>query len=1099
MSVHPVARPIDRTSPFQLTTYGEQTKLPLTVRVAAFHVTAAISQSLALLDARLIVCNDLIAKDIEATLRFPLPDSDATVCGFSVGTERAIAVPKDKAAEVAYKEKEKGRAVATAANVSGATWETTIFPLPYNEPVEVTIQIVCGIGADGVLALPLTFAAPVQLVTVHTLTEDGALGADNLGGSASDTTMPDGLLVSFPSSSADKSRAVSSMRDGSLYWSGRVPKVALDTALLAAAPQMARQTEDERRGAAHIGLIVDRSRSCKPMAAARIACLEALTASYGRAGRAVTFTLWALSRRVLCLGTQLTPEAAVDALRHVRYDGGTDLSLLSGLMHEAGPQGLGCEEAVLLSDGVNNLLGKQLPNLGSAEVCALPLHVPLPPAGINANLALLRWLAYQTGGTAQWSLGTPADFADAVSGAVAATTLMKLSTNLDGDTDAWTDAELQSVPDFRLASLNVPTATDGSICFSGVCNPERRVPPATCTLHIRRGGVLATITLPIEPPNMSSAHIGQVSSTSQEATVTAEAAVLTEHAADASFHGLGRLLQVQHTLKAMARLQVEHYDPQVAQGLMAELACAAGIASEHSSLLKLSLPEQFVDHGLTCPIDHAAHMEWKVLLAAREKGEQQRAEAEAARVQQKLRSLVAPMASRYDNMVAARPPGWGQKQWVYRTDATEAGLTEEHLAEFREAFQLCDRDGDGTIHVDQIGTLFRSLGVNPTEAELQDMINEVDPDGNGICDFPEFVSLMACKMRDTDSEEELREVFRVLDDGSGSISAAQLHQMMTNLGEKLSDEEIGEMLCEADIGGDGQVNYQQFVSVMMGGGGSAACAGAAPSAAPHPANAGGTAPELDADLGMDGSSLGKNDAAKDEVLGLLEEETVAEGRAMAMHGAIRLEDTAAESATRAEEEEAEAQNPSVSPVAFEAAAKEEEEYLIADATGVGAEAETLAVATAARAQEKCGQEAERLVVEAATTAEAESSAVEAATRAAVERLAAESRATNGKPPPHRAPWLQGIADGHARSGVDGALAAFDAHVGSCSAEDAEKPSLYILVSEVLYECGVEAAVCIDVLFNVLETKLADMQARPTALRPLRPARSPCAAECCGRA
>ena len=46
----------------------------------------------------------------------------------------------------------------------------------------------------------------------------------------------------------------------------------------------------------------------------------------------------------------------------------------------------------------------------------------------------------------------------------------------------------------------------------------------------------------------------------------------------------------------------------------------------------------------------------------------------------------------------------------------------------------------------------RSLGQNPTEAELQDMINEVDVDGNGTIDLPEFLSLMARKMKDTDTE-----------------------------------------------------------------------------------------------------------------------------------------------------------------------------------------------------------------------------------------------------------------------------------------------------------------------------------------------------------
>merc|ERR1712008_301975 len=121
----------------------------------------------------------------------------------------------------------------------------------------------------------------------------------------------------------------------------------------------------------------------------------------------------------------------------------------------------------------------------------------------------------------------------------------------------------------------------------------------------------------------------------------------------------------------------------------------------------------------------------------------------------------------------------------------------------------------GTITTKELGTVMRSLGQNPTEAELQDMINEVDADGNGTIDFPEFLTMMARKMKDTDSEEEIREAFRVSDkDGNGFISAAELSHVMTNLGEKLTDEEVDEMIREADIDGDGQVNYEEFVTMM---------------------------------------------------------------------------------------------------------------------------------------------------------------------------------------------------------------------------------------------------------------------------------------------
>ena len=122
----------------------------------------------------------------------------------------------------------------------------------------------------------------------------------------------------------------------------------------------------------------------------------------------------------------------------------------------------------------------------------------------------------------------------------------------------------------------------------------------------------------------------------------------------------------------------------------------------------------------------------------------------------------------------------------------------------------------GTITTKELGTVMRSLGQNPTEAELQDMINEVDADGNGTIDFPEFLTMMARKMKDTDSEEEIMEAFKVFDkDGNGFISAAELRHVMTNLGEKLTDEEVDEMIAEADVDGDGQINYEEFVKMMM--------------------------------------------------------------------------------------------------------------------------------------------------------------------------------------------------------------------------------------------------------------------------------------------
>ncbi|EFE36797.1 uncharacterized protein ARB_04323 [Trichophyton benhamiae CBS 112371] len=108
----------------------------------------------------------------------------------------------------------------------------------------------------------------------------------------------------------------------------------------------------------------------------------------------------------------------------------------------------------------------------------------------------------------------------------------------------------------------------------------------------------------------------------------------------------------------------------------------------------------------------------------------------------------------------------------------------------------------------------RSLGQNPSESELQDMINEVDADNNGTIDFPEFLTMMARKMKDTDSEEEIREAFKVFDrDNNGFISAAELRHVMTSIGEKLTDDEVDEMIREADQDGDGRIDWSYFYVV----------------------------------------------------------------------------------------------------------------------------------------------------------------------------------------------------------------------------------------------------------------------------------------------
>ncbi|KAK8542981.1 hypothetical protein V6N12_015556 [Hibiscus sabdariffa] len=143
-------------------------------------------------------------------------------------------------------------------------------------------------------------------------------------------------------------------------------------------------------------------------------------------------------------------------------------------------------------------------------------------------------------------------------------------------------------------------------------------------------------------------------------------------------------------------------------------------------------------------------------------------------------------------------------------------MSEKLVAEFQEAFCLFDKDGDGCITMEELAIAVKSLDQNPTEEELQNMIDEVDTDGNGAIEFGEFLNLMARKMKETEAEDDLREAFRVFDkDQDGYISPHELRLVMINIGEKVTDEELEQMIREADLDGDGQVNYDEFFRMMM--------------------------------------------------------------------------------------------------------------------------------------------------------------------------------------------------------------------------------------------------------------------------------------------
>jgi len=138
------------------------------------------------------------------------------------------------------------------------------------------------------------------------------------------------------------------------------------------------------------------------------------------------------------------------------------------------------------------------------------------------------------------------------------------------------------------------------------------------------------------------------------------------------------------------------------------------------------------------------------------------------------------------------------------------------IAEFKEAFNEFDKDGSGTISTKELLSVMRSMGQNPTEDELLALVMEVDINGDGTIDFEEFLGMMKQKANEADQESDLREAFKIFDrDKDGFIDLKELKTVATMLGSMLTKEEVEEFMREADVDGNGKLDYDEFVKMML--------------------------------------------------------------------------------------------------------------------------------------------------------------------------------------------------------------------------------------------------------------------------------------------
>ena len=159
--------------------------------------------------------------------------------------------------------------------------------------------------------------------------------------------------------------------------------------------------------------------------------------------------------------------------------------------------------------------------------------------------------------------------------------------------------------------------------------------------------------------------------------------------------------------------------------------------------------------------------------------------------------------------VAPAPKGFNAKQYE------RPGLTEDEIEEIKEAFDLFDTDGSGTIDPRELKAAMQSLGFEAKNATIYQMVSDLDKDGSGAIDFDEFLDMMTARMSDKDTKDDISKVFRLFDDDkTGYVSIKNLRRVAKELGETMTDEELMEMIERADSDGDGQVSLEDFYNIM---------------------------------------------------------------------------------------------------------------------------------------------------------------------------------------------------------------------------------------------------------------------------------------------
>ena len=146
-----------------------------------------------------------------------------------------------------------------------------------------------------------------------------------------------------------------------------------------------------------------------------------------------------------------------------------------------------------------------------------------------------------------------------------------------------------------------------------------------------------------------------------------------------------------------------------------------------------------------------------------------------------------------------------------------SSLDDDKIKECKIVFDMLDKDKDTKITTKELGDALRICGAAPSQQELDMMIQDLEENDNNLISFEKFLVFFEKIINNQDSEEDLINEFKKMDkEGNGTISEKDLRDLMSNYGNALTKNEIEDIIQEANVDQNGNINIENFTKILLG-------------------------------------------------------------------------------------------------------------------------------------------------------------------------------------------------------------------------------------------------------------------------------------------